>query len=139
MLKTYHGSCHCRAVAFEADLDFSHDTKRCNCTFCRKTRNWSAYLPDPGTLKITKGETEITRYHGRDAGPDPDISHAFCRHCGTRLFSTGNIPEMGGVFASVFLPALDDVTEEELIAAPLVWCDGLQDNWWNPPAETRHL
>jgi hypothetical protein len=46
---------------------------------------------------------------------------------------------MGGRFASVFLAALDDATEVELIAAPLVWCDGLHDSWWNAPSETRHL
>lgn len=135
----HHGTCHCGAVAFQADIDLTLPTSRCNCSFCRKTRNWSQRLADPASLTVTKGEEAVSRYQGRNPGPEPHISHAFCRHCGTRLFSTGDIPELGGRFASVFLPVLDDVTEAELVAAPLVWCDGLHDNWWNAPAETRHL
>ena len=133
MLKTYHGSCHCGAVHFEADLDLAKGASRCNCTFCRKTRNWSARTT-PDHLRVTSGEGEIARYG------EPGLNaHAFCKTCGVRLFTTGDIPELGGVFASVALAALDDTSEEELIEAPLIWCDGLHDNWWNPPAETRHL
>lgn len=46
---------------------------------------------------------------------------------------------MSARFVQVFIPALDDATEAELIAAPIFWADGAHDNWWNPAPETRHL
>ena len=34
-MRTYHGSCHCGVVAFEADLDPS-ELSQCNCSICSK-------------------------------------------------------------------------------------------------------
>ncbi|WP_299361621.1 hypothetical protein [uncultured Paracoccus sp.] len=67
------------------------------------------------------------------------MHHYFCGTCGTRLWTHGNIAEMGGEFVAVFVPALDDATEDELVAAPIRWADGAHDNWWNAPPEIRHL
>ena len=50
-MKTYHGSCFCGAVAFEADGDLADGTMRCNCRFCRKMRYWEMLLPDPDGLR----------------------------------------------------------------------------------------
>lgn len=42
---------------------------------------------------------------------------------------------MGGEFVGVRVAALNDLPLEELIEAPVTYCDGLNDNWWNAPAE----
>ena len=65
--------------------------------------------------------------------------HLFCRHCGIHAFSRGDIPEIGGAFVSVQLACLDDAAPAELIAAPLHVSNGRDNDWMNPPAETRHL
>lgn len=130
MNSTHHGSCHCGDIAYVADIDLAAGTTRCNCSFCRKTRNWGVRA-DPATFAVTRGEP---RYYGNDIA-----GNTFCPRCGTRLFSKGNIAELGGEFVTVSVASLDDATTEELIAAPVTWCDGLHDNWWNPPDEVRHL
>ncbi|MFD1882177.1 GFA family protein [Paracoccus pacificus] len=137
-MKTYHGSCFCGAVGFEADGDLAEGTMRCNCSFCRKTRYWEMRLPDPGGFRLVRGRDTIAETPRAD-GADIDMHHWFCVRCGTRLWTEGDIAEMGGRFVQVFVPALDDATEAELIAAPVYWADGAHDNWWNPAPETRHL
>jgi len=135
MKKTYHGACHCGAIRYDADIDLSAGTTRCNCTYCRKLRNWGA-AADAATFHVTAGEDQLRRYEGRGDGTN---YHAFCGRCGIRLFARGNIAELGGEFVSIAISTLEDVAEAELIASPITWCDGLHDNWWNPPAEVRHL
>jgi hypothetical protein len=133
MLKTYHGSCHCGAVVFEADLDLAQGTSRCNCTFCAAARHWAAY-GQPGDLRVTRGEDRLGRYSAESGATH---EHCFCATCGIRLFSRGKIEEMGP-FLSVQVTALKDA-RDDVFAAPVKYLDGLHDNWWNPPAETRHL
>lgn len=47
--------------------------------------------------------------------------------------------QIGGAFVSVNIACLDDVDPAMLAALPVQYMDGLHDNWWNPPHETRHL
>ena len=137
-MKTYHGSCFCGAVAFQADGDLADGTMRCNCRFCRKMRYWEMLLPDADGLRLLKGaETLAETPRTQDDGLD--MHHVFCGRCGTRLWTRGNLAELGGRFTMVFVPALDDVPEEELAAAPVFHADGAHDDWTREARETRHL
>jgi hypothetical protein len=134
MLKTYHGSCHCGAVRFEADLDLSQGTGKCNCSICTKTRNWGITIK-PAAFRLISGDADLADYQFSTK----QAHHQFCRHCGVRSFGRGNIPEVGGEYVSVQLASLDDATLEELIAAPVKYFNGGDNDWWHAPAETRYL
>jgi hypothetical protein len=50
------------------------------------------------------------------------------------------MPNMSGSkYYNVNVACLDSVDIDELMAAPVTFYDGLNDDWENTPAETRHL
>lgn len=131
--KLYNGSCHCGRVKYQAEIDLSQGTGKCNCTMCRKARSWSVTI-QPSAFKLLAGEDALSDYSRHEA-----VHHLFCKHCGVRTFGRGYIEEMGGAYVSVALGSLDDVTPEELIAAPVRYFNGLDNAWMDTPSETRHL
>lgn len=134
MLKTYTGSCHCGAVRFQADIDLSQPTFRCNCSICRRNRFWPAIVL-PEHFRLLVGESELVEYRFNTLRN----SHHFCRTCGVRPFGIGNNVPDGQRIYGVNLGCLDDVAPEELDAAPIIYTDGAHDHWEQAPALTRYL
>jgi hypothetical protein len=128
MKKTYHGSCHCGAVRFAAEIDLAAGTSRCNCSVCTKVRLWKAIVK-ADAFQLLQGEDALTDYQfGSKA-----IHHLFCRHCGIKSFARGYVEAIGH-FCAINIACLDDVTDEELAAAPIQHEDGRHNNWQSPPA-----
>jgi hypothetical protein len=135
MLRTYTGSCHCGAVRFEADLDISAGTQKCNCSICTKMRLWAVQV-EPEAFRLKAGEHELTDYQGNNNV----AHHLFCRNCGVRAFEWVDVPNMSGSrYFNVSVACLDGVDIDELMAAPVTYSDGRNDNWGEPPADVRSL
>jgi hypothetical protein len=126
-LATWHGSCHCGAVAFEADIDLSQGTIRCNCSLCTKQRNWAAIVP-AAAFRMLRGEAALSEYRCNTRTEQ----HFFCATCGVRPFGKGSSPRWGD-YVAVSVHCLDDVGADVLAAAPIAYLDGRKDNWITPP------
>jgi hypothetical protein len=132
MLKTYQGSCHCGAVRFEADLDLTQPSFRCNCSICRRTRFWPAVARADG-FRLLSGEKDLTQYLFNTR----KNQHYFCRHCGVRAFGVGTETPVGKMYG-VNLGCLTGVSEEELSRVPVTYVDGMNDRF-APPGHFAHL
>ena len=132
MLKTYTGSCHCGALKFEADLDLTQSTYRCNCSICSRTRFWPAVAKEGG-FRILSGEDQLTKYTFNSH----KNHHYFCKHCGVRAFGVGNDTPMGKIFG-VNVGCLAQLTGKELSELRITYVDGLHDKF-APPQYFSHL
>jgi hypothetical protein len=132
MTKTYAGSCHCGAARFEAEIDLSAGTFKCNCSICTKTRMWVAFVK-PDQFRLLSGESDLHDYQPYH------VHHVFCQQCGVRPFSWGEDSSPEGKFYAVRLGCLDGVDDRELAEAPVNYFNGRHDQYDTAPAETRHL
>jgi hypothetical protein len=135
MLRTYAGSCHCKLVRFEADIDFDAGTAKCNCSFCSRLRYWLVQVK-PQAFRLLSEESALTIYQGGN----PVARHPFCKRCGVHAFDRVAMPNGTGYpYVNVNIMCLEDLDIDEALNAPVSYANGLDNDWGNPPAQTRHL
>jgi hypothetical protein len=102
--KTYQGGCDCGQVRYQVELNLGACSERCICKRCSTPNFWGA-LVEPAAFKLLTGEDCLNDYTVNARG----VHHLVCKHCGSRSFCRGSIPEIGGDYVTVNLNSLDDV------------------------------
>ena len=88
----YHGSCHCGAVAFEIDTEFTEFTK-CNCTLCAK-KNAVMTKVHEDNFRLVRGEEFLGLYQWNTRV----AQHHFCQKCGIYTFHRKRVtPDFYGI------------------------------------------
>eukprot|EP00026_Physarum_polycephalum_P020809 Phypoly_transcript_23627.p1 GENE.Phypoly_transcript_23627~~Phypoly_transcript_23627.p1 ORF type:complete len:173 (-),score=32.78 Phypoly_transcript_23627:23-541(-) len=118
--KTYHGSCHCGTVKFEAQADL--ETKgigKCNCSICHKTNIVCAGVDVP-SFKVLSGKDNLQDYQfgGKN------FHHWFCKTCGNRPYLSGSMGGAEMIFVNTC--CLDDFDPKGLT---LTTIDGKNDTF----------
>jgi hypothetical protein len=80
-LNTYHGGCHCGAVAFEVLAPARLLVQRCNCSICAMTGFEHLIVP-ASRFHLLRGAEELTTYSFNTG----TARHLFCRRCGIKSF-----------------------------------------------------
>jgi hypothetical protein len=106
--RTYHGSCHCGAVRYEAKSEPVEQAIGCNCSMCRRKGTLLAFIP----------ATDFTLQSGSEALTDYQfnkhvIHHLFCRTCGVTSFARGAMPD-GTEMIALNVRCLDEIDPEKL-------------------------
>ena len=140
MKRTYHGSCHCQSVRFEADLDLSRGSNKCNCSICTKLRAWFVFAKEH-QVRVTAGAESLADYSWVAPGnTEPHTHYQFCRVCGVSVFGWALHKEPPHTkFYSVQIAVLDDPSVEELSSAPVTVYDGRNDRYDRAPTDGRPL
>lgn len=118
MERRYRGSYHCGAVRCEAAIDLTEPTHRCNCSICSRTRFWPAIVR-PEDFRLVSGPVTLTKYLFNTMRNE----HWFCQVCGVRAFGIGHMPDGTRIYG-VNVGCLENVPDEVLAAAPIVYVDG---------------
>jgi len=122
----HKGSCHCGAVAFEAEAPEDIVAYECNCSICERTGFLHLIVP-ASKFRIVKGQDSLTTYtfNTRIA------KHTFCKVCGVKSFY---VPRSNPDGFSINVRCLDKGTIRSLKALPF---DGV--NWEASAASLGHL
>ncbi|GAA5163164.1 GFA family protein [Viridibacterium curvum] len=110
----YKGSCHCGAVAFEAEGELS-GAMACNCSICQRRGSLLWFVPRT-RFRLLKGEESLTTYTFNKHA----IQHRFCKVCGILPFAEGKMPD-GTPMAAINIRSIEDI---DLDGIPVQHYDG---------------
>lgn len=110
----YEGSCHCGAVAFEAEGDID-SALACNCSICRRKGSLLWFIPRDQLRLKTPEEAASTYTFNKHV-----IKHRFCPTCGIHPYGEGTDPK-GNAMAAINLRCVENV---DLDAVPVHHYDG---------------
>lgn len=85
---SYTGSCHCGAVTFTVDADPPTDAMTCNCSHCSRKGFVLTFVP-ADQFSLDSGADQLIDY----LFYKHNITHQFCRTCGTEAFALGKSPQ----------------------------------------------
>ena len=130
------GSCHCRAIRFQAESDTPYPYQACYCSICRKTAGGGGYAinlgADANTLEI-EGKEYLSVYNAKlydrgepDEAPASQAERNFCKFCASFLWLYDpRWPDLVHLFASAVDTPLPKPPEHVRLmlnyAAP--WCE----------------
>lgn len=86
--QTYHGSCHCGAVRYEARSAPIEQAMSCNCSICSSKGALLAFVP-ASDFTLLSGSDTLTDYQFNKKV----VHHLFCSTCGIGSFSRGTGPD----------------------------------------------
>lgn len=87
---THTGSCHCGAVRYEFEGEFS-EALECNCSHCEK-KGLLLYFADKEGFKLLSGAENLTEYLFNKK----QIRHLSCKTCSVQAHSEGiSFPKVG--------------------------------------------
>lgn len=110
--KTYSGSCHCGAVAFDVEMDVSGALK-CNCSICHRLGAVWAFAPRT-SFKLKAGDAKLGDYQfGKKS-----LHHRFCTSCGNEAFAEGKMPD-GTPTVGINLRCIEAIDIDKL--SPKMW------------------
>ena len=96
------GGCHCGAIRFEADGDFTA-ANVCNCSHCAMKGFYLGFVPR-SDFTLAAGEGDLTSYRFNTG----NIEHNFCSTCGIEAFGFGKGPD-GSEMAAINLRCVDNI------------------------------
>ncbi|HEY3804647.1 MAG TPA: GFA family protein [Kofleriaceae bacterium] len=107
-MRTYQGSCHCGAVAYEVDMESVNGAMACNCSMCRRAGTLFTFVPD-AAFRLTRGDDAIGDYQFNKHA----IHHLFCKTCGIKSFARGKKPD-GSAMVAINVRCLDGIDPDKL-------------------------